>query len=128
MRLVGMKDGPTMEIIALPALALFYLLLTPFLVGAQAVRSPIRMVLSILGGLFLAASLISLLFYTLGWLERTDMLTNSSLLQGLLILGGLLGWRNGEPFLAKMGMRAGVLLAIIIILSFLPLARVGGIA
>jgi hypothetical protein len=126
MRLWGLKDGPTLELIALPALALFYFVAMPFLLDAlrrQDGRPAWGLILtSVLCGLAMAYCLISLLLYTLGWGEvgRADMLANCSIILGLMVIAGLAG-RRKKRFYAMAGLRAAILLACILATSVLPL-------
>jgi hypothetical protein len=134
MRLWGLKDGPTLELIALPALALFYLLMMPFLLNVvrkpqNGARAWGRILISVLCGLGMAYCIISLLLYTLGWgdVGKADMLVNGGIILGLLIIAGLIGWRK-KRFYAMAGLRAAILLAAILAISLLPLPAISNLS
>jgi hypothetical protein len=135
MRFSGLKDGATMELIALPLLALFYLVATPFmLAGAgagHAVRNRIEwtvIVAGILAGAGIAYCLISLMLYTLNWLPRLDMIENSGLI--LIVLLIIFGIRYRRKKLREDGqftLRLSVLLGSIILAFFLPFPKIAAI-
>jgi hypothetical protein len=135
MRLWGSKDGPTLEIIALPALALFYIFAMPFLVLAEKRNEAGRVQwgrigFSIFCGLAVAYCIISLLLYTLGWeIGKADMLENCSILLGLLIVADIIGWkRSAAPYRTGLALRSAILLGVIGIISLLPLPEIGSLS
>jgi hypothetical protein len=135
MRFAGFKDGPTMELLAFPSLALFYLVALPVNafrnsaeIGTTRKARVSNIVLGILAGLIVAYCIISAMLYTLGWLERRDMLENTGLLLGLLILLSLLLKSKIASGILKYTLtRAGILLAGILLLSFtIPIVKLPG--
>ncbi len=119
MRYGGLKDGPTMELIALPLLAAFYLLAIPlFFLKRKRLWS---LLAALCGGLALAYCIISLMLYTLRWLPRADMLVNCGILLVLLI-GGALYFRRAHAFADILLTRAAILLAAILLAAIVPLS------
>ena len=126
MRGFRMKDGPTMELIALPLLATFCLIATPFFLrqsAAAAARRSARWILTgahLLCGAALAYALISLMLYTLGWLPGPDMAVNSGLLILLILLfAGLRYRKTVHREYAWLLVRAGILAAVIAVSYFI---------
>ncbi len=83
MRYAGTKDGPTMELIALPLLAAFYLVTTPLLFRQ---RKLLPLIGAFIAGAGFAYCIISLLLCTLGWLPLLDMLENCCVILLLIIV------------------------------------------
>lgn len=135
MRLAGMKDAPTLELIALPSLALFYLIFMPFLVHGSLSsvmrqrRGIFLMIAGALAGGCIAYCIISLLMYTLTWLPRADMLVNCCIILGLVCIASFICWRrrSGDKCLVP-GIRAAILLGIILIVAALPLPQIGALS
>ena len=140
MRLCGMKDGPTLELIAMPLLAAFYLFTFPVLLygpvkGLLMMKhtDSIKKVLSLypasICGAGVAYSVISFMLYTLGWLPLRDMLENCCLMLGLVCIIGIVGrWRSGHLFFPALLIRAAILLGIIIAVSLMPLPHIGSLS
>ena len=134
LRFWGVKDGPTLELIAFPLLALFYLVATPFILHVPRPAdinraSWLQISGAILAGGVLAYCIISCMLYTLGWLPRMDMLENCSILLGLIIVAGIAGWRRrAGPAYVRIGIRAAILLGAILIISLLPLPHIGSLS
>jgi hypothetical protein len=125
MRLWGLKDAPTMELIALPLLALFYLAGSPILLlkERRGISLPLWLivVLGVLAGFGIAYCIISLMLYTLSWLPRQDMLENCALiLVVLLTIFGLQYRRTKQRILAHYLLRFGLLFGLIIVAFLLP--------
>ena len=135
MRLCGMNDGPTLELIAMPLLALFYIIAMPFLLNVVRRRDGGgrpwgQIAISILCGIVMAYCIISLMLYTLGWaVQKLDMLENCSILLGLLLIAGIIGWRRGIwTFYTNPGLRAVILLIVILLIACLPLPHIGSLS
>ena len=133
MRILGLKDGPTMELIALPLLGLFYVASMPFLVNVagrheEGRRDWARILIALLFGLGIGYCIISLMLYTLGWLPKMDMLENCSIILGLLSIAGLIGWRRGKRFYSMAGLRAAILLAVVLAISIIHLPNIGALS
>jgi hypothetical protein len=128
MRLFGMKDGPTLELIAMPLLALFYVIAMPFLLHVVRRGNWGQIIVGILCGLAMAYCIVSMMLYTLGWqVRRMDMLENCSILLGSLTIAGIVGLRRGA-FYSGLVLRAAILLGIILIVSLLPLPHIGSLS
>ena len=84
-RLAGIKDGYTLELIALPLLAAFYLVAAPLVLFRR--RRLLPLFAGIAAGAGLAYCIISLLLYTLRWLPRVDMLENCGIILALMAGG-----------------------------------------
>ena len=129
LRLIGSKDGATLELIALPLLAAFYLIAMPFLMhdpGSARIRHTTWKIifLRILFGIGFSYSITSLLLYTLGWLPRLDMLENTLLILGTLLIIAAIRYRTNKiPSLKYLIWRIGLLLSCIIMASLLPFAH-----
>lgn len=121
MRLLRLKDGATMELLALPLLALFYLVSTPVLLlcrkGSVATRSLVWSAFSVLAGVGMAYCIISLMLYTLSWLPGRDMLENSGLILGLLLIIFTLHYRR-----TKQRASCHYLLRLLLLLGFIVIA------
>jgi len=133
MRLCGLKDGPTMELIALPLLALFYIIAMPFLLSVLGRAEDGRLawgpiLVAALFGLAMAYCIISLMLYTLGWLPKTDMLVNCCIILGLLSIGSAIGARTGRRFIAMAGLRVRILLGVVIFIALLNLPNIGALS
>jgi len=134
MRLWGSKDGATMELVALPLLALFYLVATPILLLAREdeAASP-RWALGVLGfvtGAGIAYCIISLMLYTLSWLPRLDMLENSGLILAVLLVAFTVRYRKAKrsPVTRQYMLRLALLLGFILIAFLLPFPGVAAIS
>lgn len=134
MRLAGMKDAPTMELIALPLLALYYLLLTAPLVsgGFKMLRStakPSQLAVAVIAGAGLSYCTISLTMFTLHWLPRLDMLENCSIILTTLTLSAAVLWRfRRERLYLEIVIRTGLLLLVILAMAVIPLPPIGGLS
>lgn len=132
MRIMGMRDAPTMELIAISLLAIFYLLAFPFFLRPESAvdlkRSSIHWALAFGSGLGLAYCLISMLCYTLGWVTDMDMLVNGSLISAFLIAGSYFGKKKGHQFWMELFWRALIVWCVIIVVAFLPLPDIGSIS
>ena len=135
MRFCGLKDGPTLELIAMPLLAMFYLVATPFLLHVPLRARPVaklmwlRLLGAILSGGALAYCIISFMLYTLSWLPKADMLENCCILLGLLTISGIVSWRRKlGPDYTGPGMRAAILLSAILVISMIPLPHIGSLS
>ena len=133
MRLLGIKDAPTLELISIPLLAIFYIIAMPFLLqvvrrGEDGLIPWGRIMISIFFGALIAYCLISLMMFTLDWLPKMDMLENCCILLGLLSLGGIVGWRKGKTFIAMAGLRAAILLIVVLLMAILPLPHIGSLS
>ena len=127
LRLFGVKDGITLELISMPLMALFYLLSTPFLLhkpsSSEQIATPqwILALINFMIGVGVAYVIIDLMLYTLNWLPWLEMAENSGVI--LLILFILLGVRYSKTKqLAHRHylLRLGILSATIIVACFLP--------
>lgn len=132
MRIIGLKDAPTLELISFPALALFYLSAFPFLLfsiaGIDFKKSWKHWALAFASGLALAYCVISLLCYTLDWIKVSDILVNGSLLCGLLVAGALWGRSRKQIFWMELFWRVLILWIAIVIVAFLPLPEIGSLS
>lgn len=132
MRVAGMRDAPTMELIAISLLALFYLAVFPFFLRpapeAGSRRSGLHWLLAFGSGAALTYCLISLLCFTLGWVTSADMLVNSSLIAAFLITGSIWGKRKGNPYWMELFWRMLILWLAIVIISFLALPDIGSLS
>jgi hypothetical protein len=132
MRIFGLKDAPTLELIAISALALFYVIAFPFLLLSTADRiikkSWKPWTLAFLTGLALAYCLISLLCYTLNWIKASDMLVNGSLICAALIGGALWGRKRQQPFWTELCWRALILWVVIIVIGVWKLPALGALS
>lgn len=124
MRYAGLKDGPTMELIALPLLAAFYLLAMPLFLFRQ--RAPFPVIGSIAAGAGLAYCIVSLLLYTLGWLPRADMLENCCAILVLITGGcGIAIQRTQDAGVRQLFWRGILLLSAILIVAIIPMPGIG---
>jgi hypothetical protein len=133
MRLSGLKDGATMELIALPLLALFYLISTPVMLLRKkedvARRVWVLGVLGVFTGVGIAYCIISLMLYTLNWLPRLDMLENSGLILAALLTIFALQYRKTKHGISgQYLLRLALLLGVIIIAFFLPFPGLAAIS
>ena len=133
MVLLRMHDGVVVELIALPALALFYLVCSYFLLRPTASamivapsRSNWTIGLGVAAGLGFAYCLISLMRYTLHWQPWLDTVENSAII--LILLSAITIWKRkalGVPFTKGLLTRSAIILAVIGISAFLPFTPTG---
>jgi hypothetical protein len=129
MRILGMRDAPSMELIAITLLAIFYLTTFPILLRpADGRRGGWHWVLAFASGAGLAYSLISMLCYTLGWVTKMDMLVNVTLISALLVGGGLWGKRKGHLVWMEIFWRAAILWVVMVIISIWKLPALGALS
>jgi hypothetical protein len=119
----GAKDGAVLELIAFPALALFYIVCTVFLLlpRSAGTRKHSWLALAIASGLVIAYGILSAMCFTLGWISRADMLVNCIVFLGLLIATAFIGYRKTRAsFYKGLLLRSTILLAAVLLISLLP--------
>ena len=120
MRFFHAPTAPVFLLLGLPALALYYITVFPFLkFASNRTLAPTglrgRIAGGILSGIAMAYALIGLMAYTLGWIQRGDILGTACLaLILLLVAHGIAYWRNKSVFSLQALVRAAVLLAVIL--------------
>jgi hypothetical protein len=127
LRLSGVKDGITLELIAMPLLALFYLLATPFILhkpgSSEQIATPqwILALINVMIGVGVAYVIIDLMLYTLNWLPWLDMAENSGLILVILfILMGVRYSKTKQLTYRHYLLRLAILSLTVIIACFLP--------
>lgn len=129
MRLFHLPTAPVFLILGFSALALYYLVVFPFLN-----RPPIdgirpharlwqRIAWRLISGSGLAYALAGFGAYMLGWVGRGNVLGNSCVITALLLLFNWIVYRKAKTsFALQTLIRAGVLLilALVISVAFLP--------
>jgi len=125
-RLLHSKDGPLLELIAMPLMAAYYIISSPILMNKAdntalpGKRTWYGILLSILYGLGIGYCLISLMIFTLGWLPRQDMLENCLLiLVPTVIILYMSNRKARNPGKLEYLMRTAVLGGVILLASFL---------
>ncbi len=124
LRYWGLKDGPTMELIAFPMLALYYLIAGPLAARGLGVR---YILAGLAGGLILAYCIISCMLYTLTWLPRQYMLENCGILLSILMITSAIGRRRHPESARWLLLRPAILLAAALLIALLPLPDIAAI-
>lgn len=123
-----------MELIALPLLALFYLIATPFLLLDKNENIAIGkgkwllVIVSILAGLGIAYCIIGLMLYTLSWLPGLDMIENSGLiLVSQLLIFSIRYKQTRRGIYGQFVLRLCLMLCMITLVYLLPFQKAAAI-
>lgn len=115
-RLFALATAPVFLLLGFPALALYYLAAFPFTKWPAGLKSRV-IAARVVSGAVLAFCLIGFLLYMLGWISRSDVLTNSCLLLTLLCVWHLISYRvTKSSFSLEVIIRAGAFLLVILTL------------
>lgn len=130
MLLANMRDGTVIALISFPALALFYLVGTYFLLRKNEVKNKVQPAweigLNVFAGLGFAYCLLSLLCYILNWIHAVDMAENCGII--LVIISAVIFWKRRilrAGFNIGLLIRAAVLLIAICISALIHFPKTG---